>query len=120
SLGRKCTAYSAAALRQSRGGGTSPRGFTSRSRIGSGLLRLAAGARVRSIVDLGEVLKIKVGVHLGRRNVGVSEQFLHAAQVLAGLEQVCRKGVTEQMRMDTCAEPQVPRPLRHADLHGAR
>jgi hypothetical protein len=40
------------------------------------------------VIDAGEVLKIKVGVNLCRRDIGMAEQFLDTSQVLAGLEQV--------------------------------
>ena len=41
-----------------------------------------------------------VGVELGRREVGVAEHLLHAAQVGAALEQVGRERVAEQMGVD--------------------
>lgn len=40
------------------------------------------------IVNAGEVLEIKVGVNLGRGDVGVAEQFLDTPQILARFEQV--------------------------------
>jgi hypothetical protein len=43
---------------------------------------------MRLIVDAGKMLKIKLGVNLCRRNVGVTEQFLDAAQILARFQQV--------------------------------
>ena len=39
-------------------------------------------------------------VELGRREVGVAEHLLHAAQVGAALEQVRRERVAEQVRVD--------------------
>ncbi|KAG1411144.1 hypothetical protein G6F57_023883 [Rhizopus arrhizus] len=53
---------------------------------GGGLFSLVAlaaalGARMRGVVDLGQVLEIEVGVDLRCGDVGVSEQFLHATQV---------------------------------------
>jgi hypothetical protein len=33
------------------------------------------------VVDTGEVLEIKMGVNLGRRNIGVAQQLLHATQI---------------------------------------
>src|SRR5262245_25436479 len=69
-------------------------------------------ARMRGIVDLGEVLKIKVRIHLRGRNIGVTEQFLHAAQILARFEQVRREGVPEHVRMHVHAEARASCPLR--------
>src|SRR5688572_32889283 len=60
---------------------------------------LALRPRMRCIVDPGEVLKIKVGVNLRRSDVGVAEELLDAAQVLARLEQMRREGVPEHMRV---------------------
>ncbi|KAG1364898.1 hypothetical protein G6F59_018894 [Rhizopus arrhizus] len=53
---------------------------------GGGLFSLVAlaaalGARMRGVVDLGQVLEIEVGVDLRGGDVGVAEQFLHATQV---------------------------------------
>ncbi len=47
-------------------------------------LRFALRAWMRGVVNLREMLEIQVGVDLGRRNVGVAEQFLHAAQIAGG------------------------------------
>ena len=44
-----------------------------------------------TVVDFGKVLEIKVRVHLCGRNVRVPEQFLDAAQILAGFEQMGRE-----------------------------
>jgi len=44
------------------------------------------------------MLKIKPGVDLGCADVRVTEQFLHRAQVAAGLQQVAGKGVTQHVR----------------------
>ena len=43
---------------------------------------------MRLVINAGEVLEIKVGVDLGRGDIGVAEQLLNASQVLAGFEQV--------------------------------
>ena len=52
------------------------------------------------IVYLGKMLKIKVGIDLCRADIGVSEQFLDTAQVLAGFEQVGGEAVAEQVRVN--------------------
>ena len=54
-------------------------------------------ARVSLVVYLGQMLEVKVRIHLGRRDVGVTQQFLHAAQVVARLEQVGGEGMPEQV-----------------------
>ncbi len=63
------------------------------------------------IVDLGEVLKIKVGVNLSGCYVRVAQQFLYAAQVLAGFEQVRGERVAEHVRMNVHAQALVLRPV---------
>lgn|GEM_PF-6992336 len=45
-------------------------------------------ARMGGIVDLGQMLEIQVRVDLSRGDVGVAEQFLHAAQVAGRFEYV--------------------------------
>src|SRR5882672_3584761 len=51
-------------------------------------LAASARARMRTFVDAGEVLEIKVGVDLRGADAGVTQQLLHGAQVAARLEQV--------------------------------
>src|SRR6266699_6389612 len=81
---------------------------------------LAARARVGSVVDAGEVLEVKVGVDLGARDIGVTQELLDAAQLPARLEQVRGEGVPEQVWVHVHAEPLAPRPVGDARLHGAR
>ena len=50
------------------------------------------------IVDLFKALDGDVGVDLGGGERGVAEQFLHTAQIGAGVEQVGGKTVTQAMR----------------------
>jgi hypothetical protein len=38
------------------------------------------------VVYLGEMLEVKVRIDLGCGDIGVSQQFLNAAQVMAGLQ----------------------------------
>src|SRR3546814_6645524 len=49
------------------------------------IVLLALRPRMGGVVDLGQVLEIQVGVDLGGGDIGVAEQFLHAAQVAGGL-----------------------------------
>src|SRR5690606_26130819 len=62
-------------------------------------LRFPFGPRVRGVVDLGQVLEVQVGVDLGGGDVGVAEQFLHAAQVARGFEHVAGEGMPQQVRV---------------------
>ena len=43
------------------------------------------------VVGLREVLKVEMGIDLGGGDIDVAEQFLHRAQVRAGLQQVGRE-----------------------------
>ena len=78
---------------------------------------LLARARVSRVIDLGEVLKIKVGVDLSGCDVRVAQQLLNAAKVLAGFEDVGGEGMAEHVRMDVDAEALALRPLRDELLH---
>ena len=54
-----------------------------------------AGARVRFVVHVREVLEIQVGVHLRGSNVGMSEQLLHGTQITAGFQEMAGKCVAQ-------------------------
>src|SRR5690242_3109357 len=56
-------------------------------------LALAAGSGMRGVVNAGEVLEVKMGVDLGRGDIGVTQELLDSAQLGAGLEQVRGEGV---------------------------
>jgi hypothetical protein len=43
---------------------------------------------VGTIVNAGEVLKVKVGVNLRSGDVGVAEELLHTAQFSTGFKQM--------------------------------
>jgi hypothetical protein len=55
------------------------------------------GARMSRVVDLGQMLKIQMCIDLGRADVGVSQEFLDAAQIGARFQQVARERVTEHV-----------------------
>src|ERR1700683_2604775 len=61
-----------------------------------------------------------MGVNLGGRDIGVTEQFLHPAQLATRFEQVRGKGVPEQVRVHVHAEPLAPGPELDPRLDGAR
>lgn len=73
---------------------------------------------MRCVVNSRQMLKIKVGVDLGGRDVGMAEQFLNAAQVLARFEQVGGEGMAEHVRIDMDADALQTRPARDAQLNG--
>ncbi|NHH99218.1 hypothetical protein OJHNALOF_00208 [Oceanimonas sp. MB9] len=50
------------------------------------LILAPLGARVGLIIGVGQMLKIEVGVDLGGGQIGMAQQFLHRAQVAAGLQ----------------------------------
>src|SRR6185437_751259 len=79
-------------------------------------LDLAPRAGVRGVVNAGEVLEVKVGVDLGRGDVGMPQQFLYPAQLGAGLEQVRGEGMAEKMRIDMGGEALAARPVRDPQL----
>ena len=58
---------------------------------------------MRFVIDAGEMLKIKMGVNLGRADVGMAEQFLHAAEVTAGLQHMAGKGMAQHVGMHILA-----------------
>ena len=72
---------------------------------------------MRFIVNLGEMLEIKVRVNLRCGNVGVAQQLLDPAQVVAGLEDVGGEGVAEEMRVDIGVDALAPGPVFDARLH---
>ena len=49
--------------------------------------------RMRLIVDVGEMLEIKMGIDLGSRQIGVAEQLLYSTQIAGGFKHVGRKAV---------------------------
>src|SRR5690606_27053190 len=57
-------------------------------------------AGMRSIVDVGEMLEVKMRIDLRRRQARVAEQLLDGAQIPARLEQMRRERVAQHVRMD--------------------
>src|SRR5680860_88872 len=55
------------------------------------------GTGMRRLVDRLEMVAGEMGVHLGRRQVGVAEQLLDGAQVGAAFEQVGGVRVTQRV-----------------------
>ena len=71
------------------------------------------------VVDAGQVLEIKMRVHLRRTDVGMAEKFLHAAQVAARFEQMRRERMAQQMRVQRHAETRGLGPAANALLDRA-
>src|SRR6201994_4406289 len=59
-------------------------------------LRLPPSARMSFVVNTGEVLEIKVGINLGRGDVRVAEQLLHAPQISTGFKEMGGERMPEQ------------------------
>ena len=72
------------------------------------------------VVYLGQMLEVKVCIDLRRADVGVAEKFLHAAQVVAGLEEMRREGMPKQVRVNARVDALPARPVVDAGLHGSR
>ena len=51
------------------------------------------------VVYLGKVLEVKVGVNLGRTDIGVSKQLLHGTQLTTGLQHMSGEAMPEHVRM---------------------
>ncbi len=84
------------------------------------LLVLSARTRVSFIVYLGKMLEIKVSIYLSRADIGMAQQFLDAAQIAARLEQMGRKAVAKQVRVDALRYAGLPGPVADPILDAAR
>ena len=80
----------------------------------------AFGTRMSLFICAGKVLEIKMGVDLGGTDVGVTQKFLHAAQITTGFKQMGCERVPEQVRMHVLRQALRARPGGHAQLHRAR
>src|SRR5689334_6023224 len=82
-------------------------------------LRLAFSPRVGSVVGAGQVGEIKMRIDLGRGDVGVPEQLLHAAQILTRFKQMSGERVAEQVRVHARRQALAARPVGDAQLDRA-
>ena len=64
-------------------------------------------------MDVAKVFLIDVGVDLGRRDVGVAEQLLNNTEIGPVAEEVGRKGVAQEVRVDVGLDPGEFCPLFH-------
>ena len=60
--------------------------------------------RMRFTVDLDQLRVVQVGVLLRRRKRDVPQQFLDRAKVRAGVEQMCREGMTKRVGRGAAAD----------------
>src|SRR5712691_9137157 len=90
-----------------------------RSALSSAALT-AAGAGVCGVVDFRQVLKIQVRVDLCGGDVGVPQQFLDAAQIRTGFEQMGGKRMPEHVRMHMHFQAHAPSPGIHSKLDRTR
>ena len=72
------------------------------------------------VVDLGQLLKVEVGIDLRGREVFVTEQLLNRAEVSARFEQVARERMAQHVRMDVHGKSAAQRPPAKPRLHRAR
>ena len=78
-----------------------------------------ARAWVGLVVDLGEVLEIKVSIDLRGADIRMTEQFLHRPQVATGFQQVAGKGMPQGMWVDITRGTLPSCPVLDALLHRA-
>ena len=71
-------------------------------------------------VGLHEAFGADVGVNLGGGEAGVAEQFLDAAQVGTGVEQVRGEGVAQLVRRAVGRQPRLAQERLERALHGTR
>ena len=64
------------------------------------LFVLALGPRMRGVVDLRQMLEIKMRVDLRSTDIGMPKQLLHGAQISRGFEQMTYTRVAQQMRIN--------------------
>ena len=65
---------------------------------------IALRAGVELLVDRADAFGIDVGIDLRRRDIRVSEHFLHASEIRTVDEQLRREGVSQRMRADLRAD----------------
>ena len=69
-------------------------------------------------VQLLQAFARNVGIYLSGRDIGMPEQHLHHAQIGAMIEQVCRKGVAQDMGRQRCAYVGLERVLFNNEPEG--
>ena len=78
-----------------------------------------AGLWVGAIVHPRKVLEVQVGVNLRRRYVGMTQQFLHRAQVAGRFQQMRGETVAKHMRVNASRQARVPGPVVEPRLDAA-
>ena len=59
---------------------------------------LLLGARMRLVVNCGQLIQVQMRITLRRRQAGVAEQFLDHSQISAAVKQMGGKAMTQTMR----------------------
>ncbi len=73
---------------------------------------------VGAVVDLGQVLKVEVGIDLGGADICMSQQLLYRPQVTGGFEQMPGEGVAQHVWVNVLSGPLFYRPLLQPLLNG--
>jgi hypothetical protein len=55
---------------------------------------------MRFIINIGQMLEVKMGVYLCGTNIAMTEQLLYGSQILAGFEQVAGKRMPQHVGMN--------------------
>ena len=67
------------------------------------------------VIGFGQMLKVKSGIDLRGADIGMAQQFLHPAQITAGLQHMAGKRVPEHVRVhwrwQTCSQATLAQPL---------
>src|SRR5882672_2494859 len=76
------------------------------------------GARVSAVVYARQVLEIKMRIDLGRGDISVPQELLHAPQIATRFKQMRGKRMPEEVRVDLDAETLLAGPVIDAQLDG--
>src|SRR6266508_1219223 len=77
---------------------------------------LALGAWMRLVVDLGERLKIEVGIDLRAGDARVAKHFLNRAKIAGRLQHMRRERLPQHVRVDVLRQSLLYRPLSQPAL----
>ena len=66
------------------------------------------------VVDLGQVLKVKMGIYLRGGDISVPQQFLYGAEITAGFQYVTGARMSQHMRVKPARQAAFATPLLQA------
>jgi hypothetical protein len=72
---------------------------------------LRSRPRMRGVIGLFQPLRREMRVHLRRHEMGVAQQFLHAAQIRAGIEQMRGVTVPSSKKKNNSEQDRLPNPI---------